>query len=421
MTVPIALVDCNNFYASCERLFQPRLRGRPVVVLSNNDGCVIARSNEAKALGIGMGEPWHLSKGKFAKHGVIVRSSNYTLYGDISARVVTVLRAFTPDLEVYSIDEAFLSFEGFSDLESHARALRKTVLQWTGIPVSVGIAPTKTLAKVANRAAKKDAGSHGICILLREREQTQALAKIELTDLWGVAERMAVRLRAIGIHTPIQLRDADPSLLRERLGVVMQRMALELQGTPCQSLSLETPDNKTILASRSFGRAVTERRELNESICSHIARAAEKLRRQHLVAGAVMVFVTTNRFKLEEKQYAASRTIALPVATSDTIVLSNAALIAAERIWREGYLYKKAGITLLDLSAASGVQGDLWTAPDTARSKALMRAMDTINANHGRETVKLAGSGIERGWKLRSEQKSPRYTTDWNELVSVSG
>lgn len=421
MTAPIALVDCNNFYASCERLFQPRLRGRPVVVLSNNDGCVIARSNEAKALGIGMGDPWHLSKAKFAKHGVIVRSSNYTLYGDISARVVTVLRNFTPSLEVYSIDEAFLSFEGFSDLEGHARALRATVLQWTGIPVSVGIAPTKTLAKVANRAAKKDAGSDGVCSLLGEREQTTALEKIELTDLWGVAWRMAVRLEGIGIHTPIQLRDADPSLLRERLGVVMQRLALELQGTPCQSLSLETPDNKTILASRSFGRSVTEQRELNEAICSHIARAAEKLRRQNLVAGAVMVFVTTNRFKPEEKQYAASRTIALPVATSDTIALSKAALIAADRIWRDSYRYKKAGITLLDLGDASNVQGDLWTAPDTARRKALMRAMDTINGNHGRETVKLAGSGIERAWRLRSDQRSPRYTTDWDELVSVCG
>lgn len=419
MAAPIALVDCNNFYASCERLFQPGLRGKPVVVLSNNDGCVIARSNEAKALGIGMGDPWHLNKGKFEKYGVIVRSSNYTLYGDISGRVVTVLRTFTPDLEIYSIDEAFLSFEGLTDIDSHARALRRTVLQWTGIPVSVGIAPTKTLAKVANRTAKKDASSCGVCSLLQEREQTTALAKFQLTDLWGVAKRLAIRLNAIGIETPLQLRDADPSLLRERIGVVMERMALELQGTPCAALTLATPSNKSILASRSFGSAVTERRELEESISSHVARAAEKLRRQNLVAGVVMVFVTTNPFRPQDQQYAASRTIGLPVATADTTVLVKAALIAANRLWKEGYRYKKAGITLLELSSADSVQGDLWTSPDTPRSKALMRAMDRINETHGRDAIRLAGSGIERKWKLRSEQRSQHYTTDWDELLSV--
>ncbi len=415
----IALVDCNNFYASCERLFQPRLRDRPVVVLSNNDGCVIARSNEAKALGIGMGDPWHLNKDKFDRHGVVVRSSNYTLYGDISARVVTVLRGFTPELEVYSIDEAFLSFEGFADPMAHARKLRGTVLQWTGIPVSVGIAPTKTLAKVANRLAKKGEGRDGVFMLTHQHEQIAALEKLDLTDLWGVAGRLAKRLAELGIHTPLQLRDADPGILRQRLGVVVQRLALELRGTPCHEMALSVPDNKTILASRSFGRAVTERSEFEESVASHIARAAEKLRRQKLTAGAVMVFAQTNQFRTQDRQYSASRTIALPVASADTLVLTNAALRAAGCIWREGFRYKKAGITLLELGSASKVQGDLWTPADTPRQRALMQAMDRINAEHGRDTMRLAVSGVKRGWTLRSEQRSQRYTTSWNELLSV--
>ncbi len=416
MPTPIALVDCNNFYASCERLFQPALRGRPVVVLSNNDGCVVARSNEAKALGIGMGEPWHLVK---QKQGVIVRSSNYTLYGDLSARVVEVLRRFTPDLEIYSIDEAFLCFDGFRDPEAHAQDLRRTVLQWTGIPVSVGIAPTKTLAKVANRLAKKGQGRDGVHALISEAEQTRALAQLDLTDLWGVAGRLAKRLAELGISTPLQLREADPAILRTHLGVVVQRMAMELRGVPCQSLTLAAPANKTIIASRSFGRPVTDRHELDEAVAAHIARAAEKLRRQSLAASAVMVFAHTNPFREQDAQYSASRTIGLPVASADTITLTRAALHAAAQIWRPGYRYKKAGITLLDLCAASAVQGDLWTGPDSPRRQALMRAVDRINAGHGRDTMRLAASGIRRGWSLRAERRSPRYTTDWDEILCV--
>jgi DNA polymerase V len=234
---PIALVDCNNFYASCERVFQPRLRGKPVVVLSNNDGCVIARSNEAKALGVEMGAPWHLCRESFRKTGVVVRSSNYTLYGDMSARVMRVLSNFTPNLEIYSIDEAFLSFAGFeARCEAHARDLRRTVQQWTGIPVSVGIAPTKTLAKVANRLAKKDAAAGGVRLLLGEQAQREALGGLELTDLWGIAGRLAERLRAIGIMTPLELRDADHRLIRERFSVVLERMVLELRGVACLGL-----------------------------------------------------------------------------------------------------------------------------------------------------------------------------------------
>jgi DNA polymerase V len=240
MTGPLALVDCNNFYVSCERVFQPDLRGKPVVVLSNNDGCVIARSNEAKALGIEMGAPWHLHREQFAAAGVIVRSSNYTLYGDMSSRVMQVLSGFTPDLEIYSIDEAFLGMDGFgAQLEAQARALRAAVLQWTGIPVSIGIAPTKTLAKVANRFAKKDAGSEGVLVLLEEAAQDAALARMELTDLWGVAGRLAARLAARGIATPLDLKHGDPRLIRERLGVVTMRLAAR-DGLPRRHQQLDS-------------------------------------------------------------------------------------------------------------------------------------------------------------------------------------
>ena len=298
MGAPIALVDCNNFYASCERMFEPRLRGKPVVVLSNNDGCVIARSNEAKALGVEMGAPWHLSRTRFDKAGIVVRSSNYTLYGDMSARVMRVLSGFTPNLEIYSIDEAFLGLSGFeARLEAHARELRRTVLQWTGIPVSVGIAPTKTLAKVANRLAKRDAAGGGVRCLLDEASQREALARLELTDLWGIAGRLAARLNAIGITTPLELHDADHRLIRERFSVVLERMVLELRGVDCIGLEEVSPDRKSLIASRSFGQSVETRRGLEEVVSVYTARAAEKMRRQDLATASLAVWIETNSFK----------------------------------------------------------------------------------------------------------------------------
>jgi DNA polymerase V len=294
MPAPIALVDCNNFYASCERVFQPALRGRPVVVLSNNDGCVIARSNEAKALGIDMGAPWHLNRENFEREGVIVRSSNYTLYGDMSGRVMKVLADFAPDLEIYSIDEAFIGLAGMTDrAEAHMRQARATVLQWTGIPVSVGIAPTKTLAKVANRIAKKTPESLGVLSLMDEAGQTEALSRMELTDLWGLARRMEGRLHEIGIRTPLQLRDADPKWIRSQFSVVKERMVLELQGQPCISLEDGAPDRKSIMASRSFGRPVQALEEMQEAVATYVSRAAEKMRRQDLVTPALQVFINT--------------------------------------------------------------------------------------------------------------------------------
>ena len=417
MSDPIALVDCNNFYASCERLFDPRLRGRPVVVLSNNDGCVIARSNEAKALGIEMTAPWHLIKQKFAKACVVVRSSNYTLYGDMSRRVMRILSTFAPDLEIYSIDEAFLGLRGLEDVESHAHRVRDTILQWTGLPVSIGIAPTKTLAKAANRLAKKGDGVH---ILMTPEAQVEALRQMQLTDLWGVAERMAKRLAAIGITTPLELRDADPHILRQHTSVVMERMNRELQGISCIGLVAMTPTAKSIMCSRSFGRAVTERVELEQAVCSYTERASVKLRHQNLACASLQVFVMTNRFKPSEPQYSGSKTVSLPVATADSAKLAKAAMMALGALWRPHLRYKKAGVILLELVPATKVQGDLWDGPDTLRSKALMRVVDHLNEQFGRDTISIAASGRKRPWGLKSEQRSPRYTTDWEELLRVA-
>jgi DNA polymerase V len=417
---PIALVDCNNFYASCERVFQPRLRGKPVVVLSNNDGRVIARSNEAKALGVEMGAPWHLCRESFRKTGVVVRSSNYTLYGDMSARVMRVLSNFTPNLEIYSIDEAFLSLVGFeARCEAHARDLRRTVQQWTGIPVSVGIAPTKTLAKVANRLAKKDTAAGGVRLLLGEQAQREALGRLELTDLWGIAGRLAERLRAIGIMTPLELRDADHRLIRERFSVVLERMVLELRGIACLGLEEVTPDRKSLVASRSFGRPVETRRGLEEAVSVYTARAAEKMRRQNLATASIAVWVQTNSFKPDERQYSASKAVRLPVATADTGKLIAAATAGLGIIFKPGYRYKKAGVTFLDLVPADRVQGGLFDHPDDARSIRRMRAIDQLNARFGRGTVGFGTAGERHGWKLRREFISPRYTTVWDELLRV--
>ena len=420
MPAPIALVDCNNFYASCERVFQPELRGKPVVVLSNNDGCVIARSNEAKALGIAMGEAWHICRKRIDTGGVIVRSSNYTLYGDMSARVMRTVADFTPDLEIYSIDEAFLGLGGFEGrIENHAHELRRTVLQWTGIPVSVGIATTKTLAKLANRRAKKDAGTGGVFVLTDDAAIDAELAAIELTDLWGVARRLAARLTEIGITTPLALKQADPRFIRERFNVVLERLVLELRGVPCIRLEEAPPDRKSIIASRSFGRTVETRAELEEAVATYTSRAAEKLRGQGLAANRITVFAHTNRFKPEDPQYAAQQPVTLPIATADTGKLITAARRGLGAIWRPGYRYKKAGIMLLDLVPAATVRGALFDRPDTPRSQARMRAVDGLNRRFGRDTVSFAASGRRRAWKLRSEFISQRFTTDWDELLRV--
>jgi DNA polymerase V len=381
---------------------------------------VIARSNEAKALGIEMGEPWFMCRKRVETQGVIVRSSNYTLYGDMSARVMRILGGFSPELEVYSIDEAFLGLGGFeSRLDSHARQMRATVLQWTGIPVSVGVGPSKTLAKLANRLAKKDPASGGVLALDTADEQEAALDRVALTDLWGVAGRMAERLAKIGITTPLQLRHADAKFVRMHTSVVMERMVYELRGIPCIALEDAPPDRKMVIASRSFGQLIRDRHEMEEAVTTFAGRAAEKLRRSGLACGRLAVFVTTDEHRKQDRQYQGERSYNLPVATADTGKLNRAALTALDSLWRAGFAYKKAGVMMIDLQPAGTVQASLFDRPDDERSQARMQALDALNQKFGRGTVTYASMGRKPGWKLRTEFISRRYTTRWDDLLSV--
>ena len=342
----------------------------------------------------------------------------FHINGDMSARVMKVLSDFTPDLEIYSIDEAFLGMEGFgASLEVHARALRATVMQWTGIPVSVGIAPSKTLAKVANHIAKREQEHGGVVLLLNAAAQDNALTRLQLTDLWGVAGRLAAKLNLHGIATPLALKQAEPRFIRERLGVVVERLVLELRGVSCLDLERHTPDRKSIMASRSFGRPVTTLSEMQEAVAAYTMRAAEKLRRQALATAHLAVFIETNRFKPGERQHFASKPVQLPIATSDSAKLIRAARAGIATLWRLGYRYKKAGVLLLDLHAASQVQESLFDRKDDARRITLMRTLDRINRGHGRDTVSFAAAGIRRPWKMQRERLSPCYTTEWEQLL----
>jgi len=416
-----ALVDCNNFYASCERVFDPRLEGRPIVVLSNNDGCVIARSNEAKALGIDMGTPYHHCRDRLRRHGVHVFSSNYQLYGDMSRRVMDTLRTLAPDVEVYSIDEAFLGLDrvAFAAPAELAIALRARVRQWTGIPVSIGIGPTKTLAKLANRHAKKHVEA-GVFDVAGLADRNAWLDRFDVEDVWGISKAWGERLRALGIRSAGQLARADPRLVRVHLSVVAERIARELAGIPCHGLAEVTPPRKTILASRSFGRPVTCKTELGQAVANFAARACRKLRAQGSRAAAVQVFLTTNRFRAEEPQYANAMTVGLGVPSSDTRIITAHALAALARLYRPGFRYQKAGIMLLDIVPAESRQGHLFLPTDQTVSDRLMATVDRLNARMGADTVFLAAEGVAKGWSMRAEHRSPRYTTQWTELLRVA-
>ena len=393
MGAPIALVDCNNFYASCERVFQPRLRGKPVVVLSNNDGCVIARSNEAKALGVEMGAPWHLCRDSFRKTGVVVRSSNYTLYGDMSARVMRVLSNFTPNLEIYSIDEAFLSFAGFeARCETHARELRRTVQQWTGIRSRSESRRRRRWPRSPIASRRRTPPPAGFAFSSTNSRNGRVSAALN-SPTCGASPAAWPNGCGRGIMTPLELRYADPRLIRERLSVVLERMVLELRGIACLGLEEVTPDRKSLVASRSFGRPVETRRELEEAVSVYTARAAEKMGRQNLATASLAVWVQTNSFKPTERQYSASRAVRLPLATADTGKLIAAATAALGIIFKPGYRYKKAGVTFLDLVAADRVQGGLFDRPDDSPPP----------------PPPFGTAGERHGWKLRREFISPRY------------
>jgi len=412
-----ALVDGNNFYASCERVFDPRLRGKPLIVLSNNDGCAIARSAEAKALGVRMGHPAHELQDLVRRHGLLMRSANFTLYGDMSARVVQILQDAAPRVEVYSIDESFLDLAGIRHREAFARDLRDRVHRWTGIPNCIGIGPTKTLAKLANKVAKKGAG---VVDLTDPAARAAALATFPVEDLWGVGRRWAARLAERGIHTAAHLRDSPTDDLLAAFGVVLTRTQRELQGHPCIELEEVEPDRQQIIVSRSFGQRVEDHGAIAQALATFAERACEKLRRRGLVAAALQVFAHTDPFRPELPQHHPARALSLPAATADTRAVLAAVRTLGRGLLRRGMAYKKAGVVLLDLARPEHLQGDLFQ-PAVVGDDRLMATLDRINARFGRGTAGLGASGWQRKpeWRMRQLQLSPCYTTSVRELPRV--
>ncbi|MEO8244717.1 MAG: Y-family DNA polymerase [bacterium] len=422
MKRPIAISDSANFYVSAERIFDPTLKNVPVIVLSNNDGCAVARSDEAKALGIKMGEPLHLIRDKIAAHGVRVFSSNYTLYGDISRRVVEVYEDFTPNVEIYSIDECFLDFTGFADRTAHARALRTAVLRRIGIPVRVGIAPTKTLAKCANDIAKKNPIFSGVLDMMDDTLANWLLPMVRVGDIWGIGRQTERKLHGIGIRTAAELRDMPIRQARALGTVVLERTVLELQGEPCLSFDEVEPQRKGMAVTRSAGTPVTDFDTLFQAITAHATRAAEKLRQHGLVAGTLTVFFHTNRHRPDRPQYSSSRSMRMTPMSSDTFDLVAAAKKCAQAAWPKGhaeaYGFTKAGIMLDDLVRFEDRPRTLFEV-EKPKSHALMTALDQVNDRFGKKTMVLASEGMSRSWQLRSDHRSPRYTTRLSDLPIV--
>lgn len=417
----VALVDCNNFYASCERVFNPSLNNKPVVVLSNNDGSVIARSNEAKLVGIQMGAVAHQIKDLIEKHQVQVFSSNYTLYGDMSNRVMTELGKFTPEIEVYSIDEAFLDLSGFElfNLPMYCQNIKKTVTQNTGIPISIGVAPTKTLAKIANRTAKKNLIYKGVCILETDSEIKEVLAKFPIEDIWGIGHRYAKMLQLHGYHTALDFANANEGFVKSKMGVVGLRMLRELNGFPCLDIETMTPAKKNICTSRSFGQSLTEKENVSQAVATFASKCAFKLRKQKSAAGVIIIFLNTNRFNEKDLQYNPSIVVKLPVATNSSIELVKYALIGFDKIFKNGFKYKKAGIIVGEIIPETQVQIGLFDTVNRPKQNSSMIALDKLNYRYGREKVKLAACGDGRKWKLKNEHISRCYTTQWTKLIEV--
>ncbi len=409
-----ALVDGNNFYASCEQVFQPELRGKPLVVLSNNDGCAIARSAQAKSLGIRMGQPAHELKDLVRHQGLRMRSANFALYGDMSARVVSILRDQVRRVEVYSIDESFIDLSGIRDRLAFCQHLRERIRTWTGIPNCIGIGPTKTLAKLANKVAKKAAG---VVDLSDPQARADALQHFPADDLWGVGRKWSAKLTTIGITTAAQLRDAPPDQILERFGVVLLRTQRELQGIPCVALEEVEPDRQQIMVSRSFGQRVEDHEALAHAVATFAVSATEKLRKRGLVASGVWVFANTDPFRPELPQHHPSRAMTLPSSTSDTRVVLTIARRLLQAIFRAGYAYKQAGVGLLDLARPSDVQADMFT-PAVIGNDALMATLDKINRRYGRGAAGLGASGWhdKPAWGMRQERLSPHFTTKFTDL-----
>ncbi|HDH0723301.1 TPA: Y-family DNA polymerase [Klebsiella aerogenes] len=418
-----ALVDVNSFYASCETIFRPDLRGKPVVVLSNNDGCVIARSAEAKKLGIKMGDPYFKCKDHFRRHGVVCFSSNYELYADMSNRVMTTLEEMCPRVEIYSIDEAFCDLTGVRNcrvLEEFGHELKDTVYRNTRLPVGVGIAQTKTLAKLANHAAKTWKATGGVVDLSNVKRQRKLMALLPVDEVWGVGRRISKKLEAMGIKTVLQLADTDIRFIRKHFNVVLERTVRELRGEPCLELEEFAPVKQEIVCSRSFGERITTYEQMRQAICSYAARGAEKLRGEHQYCRYISAFVKTSPFALNEKYYGNSGSIKLLTPTQDSRDIINAAVKCLDAIWVDGHRYQKAGIMLGDFYSQGVAQLNLFddNAP-RQNSEKLMEVLDHLNAKDGRGTLYFAGQGIQATWQMKREMLSPRYTTRFSDLPVV--
>ncbi|WP_366664186.1 translesion error-prone DNA polymerase V subunit UmuC [Vibrio alginolyticus] len=417
-----ALVDCNNFYASCEKLFRPDLKDTPIVVLSNNDGCVVARSREAKSLGIKMGVPVFQIKSEMQRHGILAFSSNYALYADLSSRVMRTLEEMAPRVEVYSIDEAFLDLTGIESaisLVEFGQQVRERVGHWIGITVCVGIAPTKTLAKLANHAAKKYPATQGVVDLTNPDRQRRLLALVPVDDVWGVGRRLSKRLNALGITTALDLANASPRAIRDQFSVVLERTVRELNGESCIELEEIPPTKKQIVCSRSFGVKVTQFELLREAVCEYATRATEKLRKEQQQAKVLTVFIRTSPFKDNEPQYSNSASGELLIPSCDTRDFIELANHLLKRIWKDGFRYAKAGVMLSDFYDPGMFQPGLFDDISTrSNSQQLMSVLDTINQS-GAGKVFFAGQGTKKDWSMKREHLSPAYTTRWDQLPRV--
>jgi DNA polymerase V len=413
----IALADCNNFYVSCERVFRPSLENRPVIVLSNNDGCAVARSNEAKAIGIPMGAPYHQIRRLCERNGVVVLSSNYELYGDMSSRVVSVLSRFAPELEVYSIDESFLDLTGVAGPLELSVRMRDQVRKWTGIPISVGLGSTKTLAKAANRFAKKQ-GSGCTLVDCHDEEVLQNLA---IEDVWGIGRRLSVRLRRIGILNAWDFARAPSASVRAIGGVTLERTQRELTGISCLEMEEVAPPRKNTCCSRSFGKPVMDLEELEEAVANYAVRAVRKVRSEGSLVSGLQVFIMTNRFREDQAQYANSRALALDEPTDDPIRLVQNAKRLLREMFRPGYAYKKAGVILLDLVSSSFQQGLLFEEHGSLRRRQFVNAVEEAASHYGTGGAFWGGQGIGKQWRMRREMRTPRYTTSWNEIPVLKG
>ena len=404
-TKKIALVDCNSFYVSCERLFKPSIMKKPVVVLSSNDGCIISRSTEAKALGVKMGDPYFKAKEIITENDVHVFSSNYSLYGDISRRVMRTLRYFTPEIEIYSIDEAFLDLTNFPNdlVELFGKKIRNTILEWTGIPTSIGIATTKTLSKVANHIAKTN--KSGVVSLVNVKDLNPILEKIKINDIWGVGRQLSKFYIKNGIENAKQLKNVSNAWIRKSSNVLSSRTAMELRGIPCISFEIREAKRKSCCVSRSFGKKVENFQELKESIAAHCLNAAEKIRSESLLTKSITVSIRTSPFQDKKMYYSNSKTIDFPVATDDSIEIVKNALVGLKLIFKEGYKYQKSGIVLSGLSGSEKID-DLFDSLKKHKIKKLMESIDYTNHKYGRSTLSLADAGLNKKWNLRRKYSS---------------